>query len=122
MTNPATTDRRDVAPHTNPIGGHDNIEKDAKSNLAEPLNKGAAKMPAAGRDSQISGVPQGATSGEAPTDVYGGLPHGVPPARSGQSQENVQPAAPRGDNPGRMDEQRAEGRDTVHVQSPRSDE
>ena len=46
------------------------------------------------------------------------LPRGIPPARSGQSQTDVEPAAPDKDNPGRMDQIRNSGRDTVHVQSP----
>lgn len=40
MTNPATTDRRDVAHATNPIGGQDMIEKDrADSGMDQPLGQ-----------------------------------------------------------------------------------
>ncbi|UVC10989.1 hypothetical protein IHQ71_10615 [Rhizobium sp. TH2] len=46
------------------------------------------------------------------------LPPGVPPARSGRAQTVVDPAEPDNDNPGRMDQKRATGRDSVHVQSP----
>lgn len=119
MTNPPTTDRRDVAHPTNPIGGHENIERDiSKPNLSPPLDKDAAKLPAGGNESAIGGVPGGAKPDERQSDVYGGLPRDVPPARSGQSQVNVQPAQPNSENPRRMDQERADGRDTVHVQSP----
>jgi hypothetical protein len=120
MTNPTTTDRRDVAHATNPLGGDGNIEKEAKTNLAEPLDGNADKLPPAGAESRIRGMPAGAKPGDVQTDGIGGMPHDVPPARSGQSQEDVQPAAPDEDNPRRMDQQRADGRDTVHVQSPRT--
>lgn len=118
MTNPATTDRRDVAHSTNPIGGHEMVEKDVKTNLAEPLDKDAAKMPPAGSEAQISGVPQGAKPGEMQSDAYGGLPHGVPPARSGQAAKDTDPAAPDKDNPGRM-APRSDGGDAADAQSPR---
>ena len=121
MTNPSTTDRRDVAHPTDPIGGHEMIEKDrAKSGLGEPLDTDAAKMPIAGRASQIGGVPQGAKPEERQTDAYTNLPDGVPPARSGQSGKQAEPASPTAENPERMDQQRADGRETAHVQSPRS--
>jgi hypothetical protein len=119
MTNPRTIDRRDVEPSTNPVGDFEKIEE-AKTNLAEPLDKNAAKLPAGGNESSITGVPGSVKPDEMRSDVYGGLPRGVPPARSGQSQTDVEPAEPDKDNPGRMDQKRAAGRDTVHVQNPRS--
>lgn len=114
MTNPATTDRRDVAHSTNPIGGHEMVEEDAKANLAEPVDKDAAKMPSAGSGAQISGVPQGAKPGEMQSGAYGGLP----PARSGQSGKEAIPAAPDKGNPDRM-APRADGGDSADVHSPR---
>lgn len=42
----------------------------------------------------------------------------VPPARSGQSADPAEPPAPEDTNPGRLDQIRAEGRKTAHVQSP----
>ena len=120
MTNPTTTDRRDVAHATNPLGGGDHIEKEAKTNLSEPIDDNADKLPSAGAESRIRGMPAGAKPRELRTNGIGDVPHDVPPARSGQAQEDVQPAAPDEANPRRMDQQSADGRDTVHVQSPRT--
>ena len=112
MTNPKTVDRRDVAHPTNPIGGHDHVEE---TNLAGPLDPKAAKLPAGGTDAAVTGMPREALNAQPDA----GMPHRIPPARSGQSGEDVQPAVPDKDNPGRMDQIRANGRDSVHVQSPR---
>jgi len=46
------------------------------------------------------------------------LPRGVPPARSGGARWEAVCAAPDKNDPGRMDQKRNTGRDTVHVQSP----
>lgn len=43
MTNPATIDRRDVAPTTNPIGGQAHVEQIDKPNRATPLDPKAAR-------------------------------------------------------------------------------
>lgn len=112
MNNPKTIDRRDVTHATNPIGGSDHIEE---TNLAGPLDPKAAKLPAGGNDADVTGMPRGARN-ELPD---AGMPHKMPPARSGMSTEDVRPAAPDQTNPGRLDQIRAEGRDTVRVQSPR---
>lgn len=112
MTNPKTIDRRDVSHATNPLGGHDHVEE---TNLAGPLDPKAAKLPSGGGDAAVTGMPR-----EALTDQPGaGMLHKIPPARSGKSGEGVQPAVPDKSNPGRLDQIRANGRDTVHVQSPR---
>lgn len=112
MTNPKTVDRRDVAHPTNPIGGHEHVEE---TNLAGPLDPKAAKLPAGGTDAAVTGMPREALNAQPDA----GMAHKIPPARSGQSGEEVKPAVPDKDNPGRMDQIRADGRDTVHVQSPR---
>lgn len=118
-SNPTPIDRRDVAHSTNPIGGQTHIEEIDKPNRADPLDAEADKLPAGGSDAAVTGMPQGARD-----DLPGaGLPRDVPPARTGRSGEEVRPAAPDeanpGANPGRLDQLRAEGRDTTHVQSPR---
>jgi len=115
MNNPRTIDRRDVAHSTNPVAGQEHIEEIDKPNRAQPLAPAAAKLAAGGRDAAVTGMPREALN-EQPD---AGMPHRVPPARSGQSSEEVQAAAPDKSNPGRMDQIRADGRDTVHVQSPR---
>lgn len=115
MNNPPTIDRRDVVNSTNPVDGHEHVEEIDKPNRAQPLDPGAAKLPAGGSDAAVTGMPREAMT-EQPD---AGMPHRVPPARSGQSAEEVQAAAPDSTNPGRLDQIRAEGRDTVHVQSPR---
>ena len=115
MNNPRTIDRRDVAHSTNPVGGQEHIEQIDKPNRAEPLDPKAAKLPLGGSDAAVTGMPR-ETLNDQPD---AGMPHRVPPVRSGQSGEEVQAAAPHRANPGRMDQIRAEGRDTVHVQSPR---
>ena len=115
MNNPSTIDRRDVALPTNPVGEHEHIEQVDKPNRSQPLDPKAAKLPAGGNDAAVTGMPQSAR-----TDLPDmGLPHGVPPARSGQSAEEAEPAAPDETNPGRLDQIRAEGRNTAHVQTPR---
>ena len=114
MTNPKTIDRRDVSPATNPVAGHDHIEDAEGTSLAKPLNPKAAKLPAGGSDAAVTGMPRGARN-ELPD---AGMPHNVPPARSGQSADEAQPVAPDSSNSGRLDQNRVDGRETAHVQSP----
>ena len=115
MTNPKTIDRRDVGHATNPIGGKEHIEEVEDASLAEPLDPKAAKLPAGGSDAASTGMPRGARNDLPDT----GMPHHVPPARSGQSADEAQPVAPDRSNPGRLDQVRADGRKTAHAQSPR---
>ena len=112
MNNPKTIDRQDVAHSTNPIGGHEHVEE---TNLAGPTDPKADKLPVGGTDAAVTGMPREALNAQPDA----GMSHKIPPARSGQSGEDVKPAAPDQSNPGRMDQIRADGRDTVHVQSPR---
>lgn len=115
MTNPPTIDRRDVAHNTNPVGGQAHVEQIDKPNRAAPLDPKADKLPAGGNDAGVSGVPRAARNDLPDT----GMPDQVPPARSGQSADPAEPPSPTDTNPGRLDQIRAEGRDTAHVQSPR---
>jgi hypothetical protein len=93
MTNPTTVDRRDVAHPTNPIGDHTHIEEE---DLGQPIDADADKLPAGGQDATIRGIPGGGNPNDSADDRYGGLPRGVPPARSGQASAEQEPAEPRG--------------------------
>jgi hypothetical protein len=113
MTNPRTIDRRDVAHTTNPVGEHEHIEEIDKPNRARPLDATAAKLPAGGGDAAVTGMPR-ETLNEQPG---AGMPHKIPPAKSGQSAEEATPATPNQSNPGRLGQ--TDGGETAHVQSPR---
>jgi hypothetical protein len=108
MSNPRTIDRRDVSHPTNPIGGHDHIEE-ANANLSGSLDPKTAKLRAGAGDAAATNMPLGAWN-DLPD---AGMPHKVPPARSGQGGQEAHAAAPGESNPQRMD------RSTVNVQSPR---
>lgn len=114
MTNPATIDRRDVAHATNPIGDKGHVEQTDKPDRATPLDRKAARLPAGGSDAGVSGMPSAARN-DLPDS---GMRDDVPPARNGQSKNPAEPPAAVDTNPGRLDQIRAEGRDTAHVQSP----
>jgi hypothetical protein len=89
MTNPTTIDRRDVAHPTNPIGGHTQIEED---DLGQPLDADADKLPAGGQGAAIRGVPGGGNPNDAADERFGGLPRGMPPARTGRASAEQEPA------------------------------
>lgn len=113
MTNPATIDRRDVAHTTNPIGDKAHVEQTDKPDRATPLERKTASLPAGGSDAGVSGMPSAARN-DLPDS---GMRDDVQPARSGQSANPAEPPAPVDTNPGRLDQIRAEGRDTAHAQS-----
>jgi|EndMetStandDraft_4_1072995.scaffolds.fasta_scaffold20003_6 hypothetical protein len=75
MSNPSTVDRRDVAPTTNPLSGKKEIEQDI--DLAQPLDKDADQLPAAGRIANSGSDPDTGMrrTGGTPGDPHGGHEH-----------------------------------------------
>ena len=94
MNNPTTVDRRDVSRATNPLNSNKQIEQE---DLGQPLDADADKLPARGQGAAVRGVPKGANPDASAGDRYGGMPGGVPPARSGQASTDVDAAEVRGD-------------------------
>jgi hypothetical protein len=82
MNNPPTIDRRDVAHPTNPLTSDTQIEQ---QDLGQPLDSDADKLPPGGQGAAIRGIPKGANPNDPGDDGLGGMPHDVPPARSGQA-------------------------------------
>jgi hypothetical protein len=93
MNNPTTVDRRDVEPATNPLNSNQQIEQE---DLGQPLDQDAGKLPAGGQGAAARGIPGGANPDDAAGDRYGGLPRGVPPARSGRAAAKQDEAEVRG--------------------------